>query len=55
MIITIFMHLLVMYTLDIEVLFIAGFETVINNIAQNNNNKQKSISPIGIKKVTSAL
>ncbi len=49
------------HSLDIKELFIAAFwnrnSTVTNNIAQNNNTKEKtSISPIiGIKKVTSAL
>ncbi len=49
------------HPLDIKVLFIAAFwnrnNTVTNNTAQNNNTKEKkkSISPIGIKKVTSAL
>ncbi len=41
------------HSLDAKVLFIAGFwnrnNTLTNNTAQNNN-KQKSISPIRIKK-----
>ncbi len=54
----IIMHLLILQ--HKITLFIATFwnrnDTVTNNIAQNNNTKEKkSISLIGIKKVTSAL
>ncbi len=41
-------------SLDIQVLFIAAFwnrnNTLTNNTAQNNNTKEKKVSPIGIEK-----